>query len=158
MKLHWKVFLRFIAAACSILALAAASPYWFWYPRIPWANFTIEGQPSENLALYWHRSGRTLVVIRPSDRGRETYFVNIGDPKSQEKDFSRSFVASCADSSILVYKLIAIQNHQQRCQPFFMLESDDARQTSKKIERILLVGHRSFEFYCDDGRRITARW
>jgi len=98
------------------------------------------------------------VVIRPSDRGRETYFVNIGDPKSQEKDFSRSFVASCADSSIYVYNLIAVQNHEQRCQPFFMLEGDDARHTSKKIERNLLVGHRSFEFYCDDGTRITVRW
>jgi len=152
MKLRWKIFFSFLAIMCGLFALALASPYWFWYPTIPWADLKIDGQSSKHLALYWHRSGRTLVVTRHSDRGgRETDFVNIGDPKSQERDFSRSFVASCAENSIFVYDLIAVQNHEQLCRPFFGVDD-------KRNERKLAVGHRSFEFDADDGRRFTATW
>jgi len=153
MKLRWKILLSFLAVVCGLFALAWASPYWFWYPAIPWANLSIDGRPAKNLALYWHRSGRTLVLTRHLDGGgRETYFVNIGDPKSQEKDFSRSFVASCAENSIFVYGLIAAQNHEQLCTDRFF--GVDDRNNKRKV----VVGHRSFEFDADDGKRITATW
>jgi len=158
MKLARKVLLSFGAIMCCLFALAIASPYWLWYPAIPWASFTVDGQLSKDLLLYWHRSGRTLVVIRHSGRDRETYFVNVGDPKSQEDDFRRSFVASCADSSIFVNRLFAAQNHEQLCQPFFVVAGESGDQPTKKIERGLVLGHRTCEFYADDGKRITARW
>jgi hypothetical protein len=153
MKLRWKILFSFLAIMCGLFALALASPYWFWYPTIPWADLKIDGRLSKNLALYWHRSGRTLVLTRHLDGGgRETYFVNIGDPKSQEKDFSRSFVASCTENSIFVYRLIAAQNHEQLCTDrFFGVDDPDNK-------RKVVVGHRSFEFDADDGKRITATW
>jgi hypothetical protein len=157
-KLRWKILLSIVATVCALFLLTVAFSQTFWYPAILWANFTIDGHPSKDLSLYWHRGERTLVVIRHSDRGRETYFVNIGDPRSEDDHFRRSFVASCADSSIFVYKFIAVQNHEQSCQPFLVLAGEGEVQPATKIDRKLKVGGRSFEFFADDGRRITAKW
>jgi len=159
MKLRWKILFSFLAIMWGLFALGLASPFWFWYPTIPWADLKIDGRLSKNLALYWHRSGRTLVLTRHLDGGgRETYFVNIGDPKSQEKDFSRSFVTSCAENSIFVYGIFAAQNHEQLCRPFFIVNGEGDDHTTKQTERKLVIGHRSFEFDADDGKRITATW
>jgi len=157
-KLRWKIPLSLLAIVSALFLLTVAFSQTFWYPAVLWANLAVDGQPSKDLSLYWHRGGRTLVVIRHSGRGRETYFVNIGDSKSQDDHFRRSFVASCADSSIFVYKFIAVQNHEQSCQPFLLLAGEGEGQLAKKIERKLVLGGHSFEFFADDGKRISAKW
>jgi len=157
MKRRWKILLP-LTMLCVLLLLVMTFSQTFWYPAILWANFTVDGQPSKDLALYWHHSGRTLVVIRRLTQSRETYFVNVGDPLSQDDHLRRTFVASCADSSIFVYKVVAVQNHEQLCQPFLALAGGGDPLVAKKIERKLVLGSRSFQFFADDGKRISAKW
>jgi hypothetical protein len=77
---------------------------------------------------------------------------------SEEKDFSRSYVSSCAASSFFVYKLVAAQNHEQLCQPFLVLVGEPDNPPPKRIERNLVARDRSLEFNADDGQLITVRW
>jgi hypothetical protein len=135
-----------------------ATPYFYYYPVIPWAVFTVDGKPAEGLTAFRHRSGRTVIVIRPAYTGRETYFVNIADPNSTNDDFQRSFVASCDESSIFVHRLLAVQNHQQMCRPFIVNDGEQSSQKTTKVERNLIVTAKAVEFSADDGKRIGVRW
>jgi hypothetical protein len=151
-----------MVAAAVFIGLVAivgtVSPYWSYYPLIPWAALTLDGRPAEELAAYYGRSGRVFVVTRGRTPGREIYFVNFGDPKSAKDDFRRDRVESCPESSIFVYRLLAIRNHEQMCRPFAVLDSDKPEGQPKRNERNLVVAHRSVEFSADDGRRLHVSW
>lgn len=90
--------------------------------------------------------------------GRETYFVNIGDSKSINNDLRPNFVASCDESSISVYRLLAVQDHEQMCHPFVMTNGEKAWEKPTKIERNLILKSKSVEFSADDGKRLHLSW